>query len=423
MAEPIIQRHKTAIRRSALSKPVQHLMDSGLLEKGSSFFDYGCGLGDDVSILQENGFDATGYDPVYFPDSEIRAADIVNLGYVLNVIEDAKERKEVLAKAVDLTGVALSIAVLHESEANRPNGDSCADGILTNRGTFQRLYTNDELLAEISGVADLPTVTVSPGLVLLFKNFTAFSDYSFRRIRRTGAQLRRSAKPAESEDPRIAALITERQADWNQYIEFVNERGRPPERQESALLREATRREISEGALFALGVQEVGQEQFQNAQQRSRDDLLVFIATALIGRKLRMSDLPRAVQADVKYHYGSLRRATEAAMGLLHRSGKPEERMKAAQEGTVGVLEDDDLWVKVEDVDALPALLRAYVTLGTLFFGDYRDAEVAKLHLQSNKLTLIGRRDHSRWYTAYKIDFLRRRMVGFPLHGIPDRLI
>ena len=50
MAEPVIQRHKTAIRRSALSKPVQHLIDSGLLEKGLSFFDYGCGLGDDVSI-------------------------------------------------------------------------------------------------------------------------------------------------------------------------------------------------------------------------------------------------------------------------------------------------------------------------------------------------------------------------------------
>ena len=212
MPEPVIQRHKTAIRRSSLSKPVQHLIDSGLLEKGLSFFDYGCGLGDDVSILIENGFDATGFDPVYFPSSELRPADIVNLGYVLNVIEKPDERREVLARAIELASTVVSIAVLHESEANRPDGKACADGILTNRGTFQRLYTNDELLSEVSLAADLPTVTVSPGFVLLFKDFSAFSDYSFRRIRRTGAQLRRSAKPAESEDPKIAAGFADRRS-------------------------------------------------------------------------------------------------------------------------------------------------------------------------------------------------------------------
>ena len=49
--ETVVLRHKTAIRRGDFSRPVKCLMRDGLLEKNLSFFDYGCGRGEDLELL------------------------------------------------------------------------------------------------------------------------------------------------------------------------------------------------------------------------------------------------------------------------------------------------------------------------------------------------------------------------------------
>src|SRR5260370_5317481 len=47
-----VARHRTAIKRYDLSKPVKQLLERGLLRKADSFFDYGCGHGMDVEALE-----------------------------------------------------------------------------------------------------------------------------------------------------------------------------------------------------------------------------------------------------------------------------------------------------------------------------------------------------------------------------------
>lgn len=91
-----IDRHKTAIVRHELSAPMKALAKHGYLEGHHSIFDYGCGRGDDLRELEAHGLDALGWDPNFRPDSERVEADIVNLGFVLNVIEDQDERLEAL---------------------------------------------------------------------------------------------------------------------------------------------------------------------------------------------------------------------------------------------------------------------------------------------------------------------------------------
>jgi len=91
-SEPIsrsVSRHKTAIARYEPSRPVKALLTHGLLN-GKTFFDYGCGQGDDVQALRSAGIDASGWDP-HFKSTEVKQrADVVNLGFVLNVIEDSR---------------------------------------------------------------------------------------------------------------------------------------------------------------------------------------------------------------------------------------------------------------------------------------------------------------------------------------------
>lgn len=42
------------------------------------------------------------WDPYYRPETSLTSADIVNLGYVINVIESQAERREAFVKAWEL---------------------------------------------------------------------------------------------------------------------------------------------------------------------------------------------------------------------------------------------------------------------------------------------------------------------------------
>jgi hypothetical protein len=101
--EVVVDRHKTALRRYELSKPVKCLMQYGLLKPGKLSFDYGCGLGTDMAGLRSLGYAVGGWDPKFRPDGEKTAAEVVNLGYVLNVIEDPVEKLEALCGPWELT--------------------------------------------------------------------------------------------------------------------------------------------------------------------------------------------------------------------------------------------------------------------------------------------------------------------------------
>src|SRR5215472_16399090 len=98
----MIPRHKTAIRRGDFSRPVKCLLRDALLDRSATLFDYGCGRGEDVERLSAEGFSCNGWDPAYRPDAPRCQADVVNLGYVLNVIEDPAERAATLRQAWQL---------------------------------------------------------------------------------------------------------------------------------------------------------------------------------------------------------------------------------------------------------------------------------------------------------------------------------
>lgn len=87
-----IARHLTALSRNNLSAPIQCLARHGVLDGSLSIFDYGCGKGDDIRNLRVNNINVSGWDPHYAPDLPKQSADIVNIGFVINVIENYQER-------------------------------------------------------------------------------------------------------------------------------------------------------------------------------------------------------------------------------------------------------------------------------------------------------------------------------------------
>jgi DNA phosphorothioation-associated putative methyltransferase len=112
-----VERHLTAIDWDKLSAPMQALARHNYLAGNYSVFDYGCGKGDDVRELEAHGLDVSFWDPVYHSDGVKQRAEIVNLGYVINVIEDRKERDQVLRDAFKFAEKILAVSAMLAGDA------------------------------------------------------------------------------------------------------------------------------------------------------------------------------------------------------------------------------------------------------------------------------------------------------------------
>lgn len=179
-----VERHKTALARYELSKPVKGLLEYGVLKPGLSFFDYGCGQGADVRGLQALGYAAEGWDPVYRREAPKTPADVVNLGYVLNVIEDPAERVEVLVDAYRHARRVLVVSGLIRETVDTARATQYADGVLTRSNTFQKFFEQQELQQYIEDALDVTAVPVALGVFYVFRNPAGQQDFLSARSRR-----------------------------------------------------------------------------------------------------------------------------------------------------------------------------------------------------------------------------------------------
>src|SRR5262245_42050232 len=105
-----VARHKTAMSRTTLSRPLATAIRDSIVTEATSIFDYGCGRGDDLRNLTALGYNVEGWDPTHRTSAIRKPADVVNLGYVVNVIEDPSERANTLRSAWQLTRRVLVVS-------------------------------------------------------------------------------------------------------------------------------------------------------------------------------------------------------------------------------------------------------------------------------------------------------------------------
>ena len=163
-------RHKTAISRTDYSRPIKIALADGLMSPRATVLDFGCGRGDDVRHLRLGGVQANGWDPVHMTDGELAPAEIVNIGYVINVIEDPEERSQCLERAWSHTERALIVSARLTLET--PELVSVApygDGFVTSIPTFQKFYEQAELKDWIEGELSEPAVAAGPGVFYVFR--------------------------------------------------------------------------------------------------------------------------------------------------------------------------------------------------------------------------------------------------------------
>ena len=179
-----VARHRTAMTRAVLSRPIASAMSDGVLSTALSVFDFGCGRGDDLRNLAALGYRIDGWDPSHRPATVLHPADVVNLGFVVNVIEDRAERRETLQRAWNLAEQVLIVSARLVWEARDLEGRPHGDGLVTRTGTFQKFYEQTELAAWIEEVLGVKPIAAAPGIFYAFRDAARAHEFSRRaRIR------------------------------------------------------------------------------------------------------------------------------------------------------------------------------------------------------------------------------------------------
>jgi 2-polyprenyl-3-methyl-5-hydroxy-6-metoxy-1,4-benzoquinol methylase len=446
-----VERHRTAIRRVLPSRPITLALEEGLVTAETTVFDYGCGRGVDLLHLQQLGVDAAGWDPAFRADAEKTPADVVNLGYVVNVIEDLAERQAVLRAAWTLAKCVLVVSARLEWEARAVNGSSFADGVLTGAGTFQKFFRQDELRDWIEATLGVKSVAAAPGIFYVFRDETAAHSYLAQRFASSGrgASARVSERlfdanrelleglalfvsehdrlPAEDElshadelierfgsiraafavvrqvtgqAPTRSPTVSERLFDANrdlleQLVTFVAHRGRLPASDEMPNFDELRERFGSIKSAFAV-INRVSPQDWQAIRVERQRDLLVYLALAAFGGRPRLGELPRELQYDVKAFFSTYKHACTIADALLFKAGERTSIDQACRQSQIGKRTRDALYAHITALDRLAPLLRVYEGCARVLTGTVAGANIIKLRRDKAQVSYLSYPDFDR---------------------------
>lgn len=366
-----IQRHKAALHRNDISRPIRLGLDDGLVRPETRVLDYGCGHGEDMRQLKARGITCEGWDPVFRPNGERKSADVVNLGYVINVIEDSAERADVLRQAWELTEGVLIVAGRLAIEARQNTAaSSFEDGYVTRLGTFQKLYQQHELRSWIEQSLGRDVVPAGPGVFYVFRDVQSQQSFLAARYRRPLAapRIRRSDALYEQHKELLRPLL-----------EFLGARGRLPD---GAELPDAPAIETALGSIrraFQLLRSVVGNSQWSEVERQRTQDLLVYLALSRFGKRPKWSELPHDLQLDIRAFFTSYQTACELADALLFSIGDLKNVDRTIRECQLGKQTPAALYVHVSALHLLPTELRLYEGCARGYIGSVEEATVVKL--------------------------------------------
>ncbi|QUS37102.1 DNA phosphorothioation-associated putative methyltransferase [Falsirhodobacter algicola] len=396
-AMPQVVRHRTAIGRNSLSAPMAALNAAGLLKSGVSILDYGCGRGDDVRALRAAGIDAVGWDPHFAPErSALVPRAIVNLGFVLNVVENPLERRDVLRRAFALAERCLAVAVMlvgkGEVSGQRPHGD----GFLTSRGTFQRYYTQAELRAFLLDTLEVTPVAAGPGIFFIFRDEELEQRVLSRR--QTGMI---GARPIPSVPRQPSSIMPG--TSWRQEtLEAVRDDlvnlflriGRVPHADEipKDLRSQLASARLSVKMALADAFAAIPAENLAIAAARRADEIGRFFALSSFSGRAPYRRLSPTLQRDLRAIFGSLTAAEAVARRMLFDAGDgaalAEDAHSHAAAG-IGQLAGDKYQVHARDLPKLTPRLRTYISVAQALAGSLDNTTIYRVHLASRKLTAL----------------------------------
>lgn len=375
-----IERHRAAIVRNDLSRPVRLAVSSGILSKENSFFDYGCGHGEDVKLLGNQGYQTNGWDPHYFLQSELQKADVVNLGYILNVIENEQERREALKNAWKLTDKLLIVAA--QVSVGEPGKGHIAynDGFVTTRNTFQKYYEQNELKQFIDEVLETDAVPAGLGIYFVFRDETQAETFRASRFRSRATYSLSKIQIKNFADylPTLQSLI-----------DFVAERGRLPVDGEIENENDIKKEFRTLARAFEVIKRSTNAGDWQEIIEKRKQDLLVYIALSRFQRRPQFTALPAELRADIKAFFGTYKQACDFGDKLLFSLGQNGTIQTACRQSLIGKFVGNALYIHTSALNELDSILRVYEGCASRTFGQLEQTTIIKFRADKPKVSYL----------------------------------
>lgn len=391
-----IQRHLTAIDRNRLSAPFQKLAQHGYLNGQYSLFDYGCGKGDDTREIEAHGLDINSWDPVHNSSGQRVNSDIVNLGFVLNVIEDQHERQQTLLKAWQYTDRLLMVAVMLANPGKLEQFTPYKDGVITKRNTFQKYYGQGEIRSYIEQRLKTNAVAMGQGIFAIFKDKALEETFYLNRQSSSHSWQQYTTRPVKAAKPKVAdkSLYQKHTELFNDFWQQCLIQGRLPANDEFECSDNLRAIIGSHKKAFELLTTRFEQNDFAKAQQQRKTDVLVYFALSLFEKRKAKSHMPARLQRDIKALFDSYNDAISQAQILLFSVGKPANIAQACETACqsygYGKLTDNHSYTfRKAALNQMPAVIRVYVGCAIQLYGDLDDIDLIKVHIRSGKVTLL----------------------------------
>ena len=376
----LIERHKAALKRSELSRPVRIAVEAELFKPGKTFFDYGCGYGEDIRQIENLGYTSSGWDPYYRPDAEIESADIVNLGYIINVIEDIAERRQALIKAWELTREVLIVSAQVLVDDRRRGLVAYGDGVVTNRNTFQKYYEQEELKLYIDQVLEVESIPAGLGIYVVFRHEAQAESFRASRIYSRLSTPSIQAHVKNFDDYR--ELLTP-------LMDFYTKRGRLPVKGELATEAAIKDEFRSYQRAFKVILQATDRTEWDAIAEKRRQDLLVYLALGKFSGRPTIRKLAPEIKADIKALFGSYKQACTIADLLLINVGDMKKIANLCQKSEIGKQLNGAIAVHISALEKLPPLLRLYEGCASRNFYRLENANIIKLYYNKPKITYL----------------------------------
>lgn len=362
----------------------------------TTFLDYGCGQGDDVERLQGMGYTVSAWDPVHRPDGGKSPAEVVNLGFVLNVIEDPLERMEVLQEAFELSRRLLVVSTLVATSEPTALERPYKDGILTRRNTFQKYFRQEELQQYLEDVLEVSATAVGLGIFYVFRSHEDQQTFLSKRSRRVIDWLKVSERLQPPRERRERHVRFPKPDVYEQHREVLDafwakilDVGRLPLPEEFERIEELNAAIGSPKKAQSLFIRRFGDSLLRNAFDLRRNDLLVYVALSNFRKPVPFKHLPSPLKLDVKTFLGGHKAGREEALGLLFAAGNPEIIARLCNETALGHQTEQALYVHRSVLPELHPILRIYVGCAEVLAGDLRSIDIIKLHKWSGKVSLL----------------------------------
>lgn len=377
----MIARDRTAIRRNDLSRPIRTALRDGVIGETTDLLDYGCGYGDDVLRLEQRGIRAFGWDPAHRPEGTRRTADVVNLGYVVNVVETQEERAEALRLAWGYANRLLIVAARLKSDVDLEEFNAFEDGYVTRLQTFQKFFEQHELRDWIEHVLGEAPAAAAPGVFYVFRQAGDREQFLASRYRRRIAapRIRASDRLFEEHQERLQTLIA-----------FASERGRLPEADEIQNGADIISVFGSIKRAFQIVRRVTGAEQWEAITRERRTDLLVYVALGRFPRRPAFSRLPRGLQRDIKSFFRTYKEASSSADSLLFEAGDMNKINAACSASEFGKLMPTALYVHAAGLGRLAPILRVYEGCAQVLSGVVEGTTIIKLRRHEPKISYLA---------------------------------